>query len=293
MLTVALATATDARPLDDDLPPLVAALEAQGASASPVTWDDPAVDWASFDVAVIRSTWDYHGRHDEFCAWADAVAAVTVLCNPAPVIRWNTDKRYLAELAADGIDVVPTVFLEPGDAVATVDAPEVVVKPAVSAGSRDTARYLLGDDTGRMAAERHATELLEAGRVVMVQPYLDAVDEHGETAVICIDGVVSHAIRKGPLLRPGDAPTRALFAEEQISAREPRDAELALARATLGACAARFGADALLYARVDLIPGPSGDPVLLELELTEPSLFFDTAPGSADRFASAVLARAR
>ncbi len=293
MPTVALVTATDAEPLDEDLPPLVAALAERGADVRSVVWDDPAVDWASVDVAVIRSTWDYHGRRDEFCAWADAVGAATVLCNPAPIVRWNTDKRYLSELSAAGIDVVPTVFLVPGDEVRLVDAPEVVVKPAVSAGSRDTARHSIGDAEGRARARRHARELLDAGRVVMVQPYLDAVDDEGETAVICIDGVVSHAIRKGPLLRAGDGPTRALFAEEQISARDPRGDELRLARATLEVCAARFGAHALLYARVDLIPGPTGDPVLLELELTEPSLFFDTAPGSADRFAAAVIARAR
>ncbi len=293
MPTVALVTATDAKPLDEDLPPLVDALLARGTVVEVAVWDDPTVAWDAFDVVVVRSTWDYHSRRDEFCAWADAVGASTVLCNPAPVIRWNTDKRYLPELAAAGIDVVPTRFLAPGDTIELVDAPEVVVKPAVSAGSRDTARHTIGDDAGRAAAEDHVAALLAARRVVMIQPYLEEIDEHGETAVICIDGVVSHSIRKGPLLRPGGAPTRALFAEEQISAREPTDAELALARATLGACTEILGADALLYARVDMIPGPGGDPVLLELELTEPSLFFETAPGSADRFAAGVVARAR
>lgn len=291
MPRVALVTAATAHHLDEDLPPLVAALAARGATVEVPVWDDPAVDWAAVDVAVVRSTWDYHERRDAFCDWADHVASVTTLCNPAPVIRWNTDKRYLRELAAAGIAVVPTTFLVPGDDVRLVDAPEVVVKPAVSAGSRDTVRHSL--PAGRADAERHAGALLAAGRVVMVQPYLDRVDDDGETALICVDGEVSHAIRKGPLLRTGEGPTRALFAEEQISARTPRGNEVALAQATLGVCADRFGADALLYARVDVIPGPDGDPVLLELELTEPSLFLDTAGGSADRFATAILARAR
>lgn len=183
MPSIALVTSSEARALDDDLPPLVAALGGRGADVAVPVWDDPAVDWAAFDVVVVRSTWDYHRQRDAFCSWADAVGAATRLCNPAPVLRWNTDKRYLGDLQAAGIGVVPTVFLAPGDEVRLPEASErtgeIVVKPAVSAGSRDTARHRL-DDVGRADAVAHAEALLADGRVVMLQPYLGRVDTDGE-----------------------------------------------------------------------------------------------------------------
>jgi hypothetical protein len=124
----------------------------------------------------------------------------------------------------------------------------------------------------------------------MIQPYLESVDRRGETAVIVIDGVVSHGVRKGPLLVRGGAVTDGLFAEEELTARPPDDAELDVVRATLDHVGARFGR-VPLYARVDLVADTTGSPVLLELELTEPSLFFDLAPGSADAYARATLER--
>jgi hypothetical protein len=127
---------------------------------------------------------------------------------------------------------------------------------------------------------------------VLVQPYLDAVDAAGETALIFFDGVFSHAVRKGPMLRP-DARHAvdggALFIEENITAREPSPAELALAERVFAHANAGL-AENLLYARIDLLPGPDG-PVLVELELVEPSLFFLHADGAADRFAAAISAR--
>ena len=136
---------------------------------------------------------------------------------------------------------------------------------------------------------KHAQRLLDARRSVLLQPYLDRVDEYGETALIFFDGVFSHAIRKGPLLRRGEDPTRALFAAEHITPRTPSADELRVARQTL---AAMPFAPPLLYARVDLIHAADGTPRVLELELTEPSLFFAHAPGSAQRFAHAILRRA-
>jgi hypothetical protein len=122
--------------------------------------------------------------------------------------------------------------------------------------------------------------LLEGGASVLVQPYLAAVDSEGETGLLFFDGRFSHAIRKGPLLRRGEAATRALFAPEHIGARVPSDEEREVAKRILAA----IPFDRLAYARVDLLPSPNG-PMLLELELTEPSLFFATAPGAAARFA--------
>ncbi|MGH8200754.1 MAG: ATP-grasp domain-containing protein [Steroidobacteraceae bacterium] len=282
---VALVSARAARHLDEDLPPLLAALAAVGLDAVVADWDDPEVSWAHFRVAVLRSTWDYAERIVEFLAWAEQTAQLTTLVNPPPVVRWNTDKHYLRELALAGVPTVPTQFVEPGE-----HAPEAlwrflqqgtaewVVKPAVGAGSRDAARYSRGED--RLAAQ-HIGRLLDAGRSVLLQPYLAQVDLHGETALIYFAGRFSHAIRKGPLLRRGAAPTDALFAEEQITARMPAAEELQVAAQVLAALP--FAAP--LYARVDLIRSEDGVPCLLELELTEPSLFFTHAPQAAARLA--------
>ena len=248
----------------------------------PAVWDDPAVDWDAFTAVVIRSTWDYAARRDAFLAWAGSVPR---LINPAPVLRWNTDKRYLAELAAAGIAVVPTAFAAPGEALELPDAPEIVVKPAVSAGAKDTARY--GSVQSRRAFE-HVAALHAAERVAMVQPYLDAVDAAGETALVFFGGVFSHAIRKGPLLPASGAMADGLFAEEDISPRDPSAAERDAADAVMAVVHECFGA--LAYARVDLLRGPGDEPLLLELELTEPSLFLEHDAAAPDRLADAIVA---
>jgi O-ureido-D-serine cyclo-ligase len=293
MTTIALVTAAAARNLDEDLAPLEAAMRTAGIAPSIVNWDDEAIDWSAFDLAVLRSTWDYSTRLAEFLRWVDRVSPLTTLVNPRDVVRWNTDKHYLAHLAKAGVPVVPSTFIEPGeDAGRALDAflasagDEFVVKPSVGAGSRDAQRY--GRDE-RDAALAHATRLLDANRSVLMQPYLARVDAHGETALIFFAGAFSHAIRKGPLLKRGEGPTRALFATEHIMPRTPSADEIAVATRTLAAMP--FGE--LLYARVDLIHDDDGAPRVLELELTEPSLFFEHATGSADRFAAAIAERAR
>jgi O-ureido-D-serine cyclo-ligase len=289
---VALVTCRAARALDEDLPPLQAAFAAAGASAEIVDWDDGEVDWARFDLALLRSAWDYTERLPQFLAWAERTAARTLLINPVPVVRWNSDKHYLLELARAELSVVPTRIAPAGSSARPVleeflaqhaDA-ELVVKPAVGAGSRDARRHSRSD-TGEILA--HMQPLLAAGRSVMLQPYLESVDRDGETALMFIDGRFSHAIRKGPLLPAGAAATAALFAAEDIRPRVPGADELAVAAGVM----AQLPFDPLLYGRVDLIRDEAGRPCVLELELTEPSLYFTYHPGSAQRFASAALAR--
>jgi O-ureido-D-serine cyclo-ligase len=283
---VALVSARAARHLDEDLPPLLAALDEAGVPASVADWDDPQVDWAAFDLALLRSTWDYTQRFAEFLAWADRAAQLTTLLNPPAVIRWNTDKHYLRDLARSGVPTVPTQFIEPGEDagqalarfIAQEQPAEWVVKPAVGAGSRDAARYAPGDEK---PAVDHILRLLLAGRSVLLQPYLGQVDQHGETALVYLSGQFSHAIRKGPLLRRGAAETDALFAVEDITVRAPAAEELQVGDRVLAALP--FARP--LYARVDLIRSDGGAPCLLEVELTEPSLFFTYAPGTAARFA--------
>jgi glutathione synthase/RimK-type ligase-like ATP-grasp enzyme len=293
MTRIALVTAAAARKLDEDLAPLEAALRADGAAPSIVDWDDASIDWSRFDLAVLRSTWDYSTRLAEFLAWVDRVSAVIPLANPRDVVRWNTDKHYLAHLASAAVATVPSTFVEPGDnARAALDAflagidDEFVVKPSVGAGSRDAQRYARAE---RDAALAHAQRLLDANRSVLLQPYLGRIDAHGETALMFFEGRFSHAIRKGPLLRRGEGPTRALFAAEHITPRTASADEIAVAERTLTAIPF---AKPLLYARVDLIHDDAGAPCVLELELSEPSLFFAQSPGSAERLAAAIVARA-
>lgn len=290
-MTIALVTARAARDLDEDLPPLIAAFRALGAPVSVVDWDDSSVDWQSFELALLRSTWDYAQRLPEFFAWLERAARLTRLVNPLPVIRWNTDKHYLADLERAGVATVPSEFVEPGeDAAQAIDRfrarhgrGEVVVKPAIGAGSRDARRHR-GEE--RAAIEAHVRMLIDAGRSALMQPYLQRVDEQGETALIYFAGRFSHAIRKGALLRAGEGPTQALFAAETITPREATPEELHVGERSLAAIP--FGP--LLYARVDVIRDVDDRPCVLELELTEPSVFLLHDAASAERFARAILA---
>jgi glutathione synthase/RimK-type ligase-like ATP-grasp enzyme len=288
---IALVSARAARDTDEDMPPLEAALRACGAETRIMDWDDDAADWREFDLALLRSPWDYTIRYAEFLQHAERIASQTRLENPLPVVRWNTDKRYLLELARAQVPVISTRVIEPQDdaraavarAQAAYECAELVVKPTIGAGARDTQRHERGNGA---SMEAHVRRLLSAGRSALIQPYLPSVDEHGETALIFFAGRFSHAIRKGALLQAGADSSQELFAKEQIEPRTPAADELQVGRQTLAA----IPFEALLYARVDLIRGSSGEPQVLEVELTEPSLFFAHAPGSAARFADAVLA---
>ncbi|MQA02599.1 MAG: hypothetical protein GEV07_07705 [Streptosporangiales bacterium] len=283
-LRVAIATAAEAQGLDDDEPLLVEAFARHGVAAEPAVWDAD-VAWSRYDAVVVRSTWDYPARRAEFLAWAADVDGR--LWNGPRVLAWNTDKVYLRELAAAGVPVVPTTWIEPDATGVTLPADgDYVVKPSVSAGSKDTVRYRAGEDVD---AVEHVRLIQKSGRVTMVQPYVASVDSYGETALLYVEGSFSHAIRKGPLLTAGQGFVDGLFAAEEITARRPSPAEREVADRVV--TAARQIVGDLLYARVDLVAGDDGQPLLLELELAEPSMFFGYDDGAADRLAAAVLAR--
>ena len=283
---VALATTTDLEIMDQDDDVLGAALERAGASYAMAVWDDPWVDWSTFDVVVIRSTWDYTSRRDEFVAWAAAVEeAGALLCNSAEVVRWNTHKGYLIELEERGAPIVPTAWLGKGDEADLAELAAsrrwagVVAKPVVAAGSEG-----LLVATGDLADHQTAFDALLAEHDVMVQPLLKKIRTDGELSLICIDGEFSHAIRKVPA--SGDIRSQVEFGGH-YSAVDPEDDLIALAEWLVEAT----GHD-LLYARVDLMPEDDGAWVLGELEATEPALYLDHAEGAADRMAAAILARA-
>lgn len=294
---LALVSVAAAHPLDEDLVPLSAALEEAGVAHRIVYWDDAFVDWSHYRAVIIRSPWDYIDKLPEFLAWAARVSGQSELLNPLNVIESNTDKHYLDALSRKGIHTVPSRFIEPEQHAedglqAFLDEfahAEFVVKPAVGAGSKDAQRYGREDVD---AALMHIKRLQLKNRSALLQPYLSRVDESGETALLYFNGVYSHAIRKGPLLKRNEGPTEKLFAPEQIMARVPGEDEMTLAQQVIAALPALFGLDSpLAYARIDLLRDEDGRPCLLELELTEPSLFFNYADGAAERFVAALKQR--
>ena len=271
---------------DRDLPVLGRALTDAGAEAAAVAWDDIHVDWAGFDLVLIRSTWDYSWRAEEFAAWAERVGKVTRLANPAEVVRWNTDKRYLGDLAAAGVPVVPTRYLAPGNAAELPDGHEFVVKPTFGAGARFAARYTPGE---RETAVRQLARMHEEGLTAMVQPYMAGIDVAGERALQFFGGRLLHASRKRAVLSPGTAYDANKVAHPDLEPWTPTPAELAVAERALAAVP---GTPDLLYARVDLVDGDDGGPRLMELELVEPNLFLFLHPGSLDRVVESVLTAA-
>ncbi|MGH3459155.1 ATP-grasp domain-containing protein [Aeromicrobium sp.] len=282
-MTIAFATSSTHRDLDLDLPLLLDAAATRGTDAHIVEWDDETVDWSAYDIVVVRSCWDYVERRNIFLAWATRVPR---LLNAADVLAWNTDKVYLRELADAGVPVIDTRWdIRHGDDLPRSD--EWVVKPAISAGSRDTARWSSPDD-----AYAHSEALIAARRTVMVQPYVPSVDTEGETALIYLGGRFSHAIRKGPLLERGEGVRQDRDRREGISPRAPTATQLDVAEQALAAVpSALGGADALLYARVDLVTDTDGAPRLIELELSEPSLFLDHSENGAGLLLDALEAR--
>ena len=292
-MRVAIATFAAMPPEFTDDERLVAAIEARGIEAARVPWDDPGADWSGFEAVVIRSTWDYAARRDEFVAWADSVGET--LHNSPAVVRWNSDKRYLGDLAAAGISVVPTGYVAPGEPVVLTG--EVVVKPTVSAGAKDSGRF--SEATHELARELVA-RIHASGRTAMIQPYQSAVDTLGETAIVFLDGEPSHVLRKHAVLRPDEvAPVRetdgvgaaeVMYDPELVVAGEAKDVEFAFARRLVAHVAERFDY-VPLYARVDMVTAENGAPVLMELEAIEPNLYLDQAPGAAERVAAAIAAR--
>lgn len=286
-MQVALATGRAFPDLDPDDAPLVVALERRGLEPRPLIWDDPRSDWAAAPLCLIRSTWDYFDRPDEYRAWADSTGGVTDLWNRADTIRWNSDKRYLRELGDRGVPTVPTLWLEPGADVdiayelAMHDWGSAIVKPAIDGGARRLMRVGPGEaDVG--AAQAHVDTLLADGGM-LVQPFLPSVPRDGELSLVYIGGTFTHAVRK----RPADHDFRVQpewggTVERVAATPGQRDA----AELVLAAAARDF-----LYARVDLVTGDTGELLLIELEVIEPRLFLRSAPEAADALADAIAAR--
>ncbi|HEX6152528.1 MAG TPA: hypothetical protein VFZ19_03300 [Solirubrobacterales bacterium] len=265
---------------DDDL--LREALQARGAEALSVVWDEGGTEWDAFDLCLVRSTWDYHEKYPEFLAWAGRVEAATELRNPADVIAWNSDKTYLRELAGQGVRTVPTVWVERGsdadldEILAREGWGEAVVKPVVDLGARNLNRARRGE---RSTALEDVLRRHDA----MVQPFLPSLEEQGETSLIFIAGAFSHAVQKRPAA--GDFRVQSIWGGTATAA-EPDPQQVKLANRTL----AQLN-EPPLYARVDLVKDLDGNPALIELELIEPNLYLSTQPTAAEKLADAVLAQ--
>ena len=281
---IALATHAGLPDLDPDDRGLPAAFDSVGARAEIAIWDDPAIDWSTFDAVLLRSPWDYFRHLPTFLAWGERVGAHRPIFNPWPLVRWNLDKRYLVELGERGAPVVPTLLCERGEKVdlgallAAHGWQRAIVKPAVSADSWETHPV---DAASLPVVQGHLDRLL-AERAMLVQPFLPAVEAHGERSLVFLDGAFSHAIRKNSLTQGGRwaGLPEGVPVEADADERETARHVLALA------CA-----EPPLYARVDLLRDELGTPRLLELELVEPTLFFTTCAGSAERLAAALLGR--
>lgn len=258
-------------------------------------WWDPSVEWGRYDLVVIRSPWDYVERVDEFRRWLRRMDELDTLCNPAPLVEWNLDKRYLLELADSGVPIIPTRVATSGAEVEKLlrtGPGEVVVKPAVSAGGRNTGRFPSGDRRARVLAGR----ILDGGAAVMIQPAIASVPTHGETSAVVFDGAVSHSLRRGPILGPAGSHLAGSHLDD-VSARplgggqrDLVDSVMATV-ATIGAGLAPdgpAGSSPPLYARVDLVTLDDGRDAVIEVELIEPSFFLSVDPAAPDRFRAAV-----
>lgn len=281
--SLVLATCAEHPGLDEEGLLLQAALQARGIRSDSVPWTEDTYPWQTAVAVLPRATWDYYRHLSRFAAWASGLGARLV--NPPVMVAWNATKQYLADLADDGVPVVATRFIRPGQAYDIPGGP-YVIKPAVAAGANGAAYH-----RDAASACAHVRALHAAGRTAMIQPYMTSIDAEGETEVVFLDGQVSHSLRKAPLLSPGQPPSSATWRDdEDVSARRPGRGMLAAARAAHGAVAARFGT-APLYARVDMLRGPGNQVLVAEVELIECSLGLQHAPGSAELFADAIARR--
>jgi len=266
--------------MDDDL--AIAPLAKRGVAVETLPWDRPGVAWGSYDLVVLRSTWDYQHHAEEFLETLAAIeASGTPLHNSLAIVRWNMQKTYLRDLAAQGVPVVPTQWrerLRPGELLPLFDAvqsKDAVIKPVMSGNAQGAWRL----DRASAAAQATEIETYFAERPLMMQPFEGGILNEGEYSLLYFNRVHSHSVLKVP--KRGDFRVQ----EEHGSEIRAVSAEPALLSA--GAAAMTAIGKTLLYARADLVR--HGDEFrVMELELVEPALYLRMDPGAPDRFADAV-----
>ncbi|RXZ43569.1 ATP-grasp domain-containing protein [Crenobacter cavernae] len=261
------------------------ALRRRGLKVARLDWADPDFDWSQTRSAVFRTTWDYFHRFAEFAPWLARAGRETRFFNEAALIHWNIDKHYLGQLADAGINIVPTRFIEVGDArtlaeqVADSGWDDAILKPTISGGARHTYR-LKPEDT---AAHEATFAELVAAEALMLQPFQRQILDAGELSLMVIDGRVTHAIRK--TARAGDFRVQDDWGGT-VHDYTPSAEEIAFAEAAVAAVP--FD---VLYARVDAVRDNDGRLALMELEMVEPELFFRFHPEAADALACGLARR--
>ncbi|HLB36796.1 MAG TPA: hypothetical protein VJL31_09530 [Gemmatimonadales bacterium] len=284
-MDVALVTCAAMPGLYPDDRYLLQALRATGLSAEPAVWEDPHYEWPAVRLAVIRSAWDYSFRRDQFVAWAERAAAATEMWNSARLVKWNTHKSYLCDLAERGVSVVPTIVLRAGSRVTLEDLltrqgwDAAILKAAVA----QSGRYALFVPRDRRPSGQAHLDRLLPHEDMLVQPYLPSVAAVGELSLVFVDGECTHAVRKRAA--PGDFRVHDDYGGS-VALEPPGASSLAVARAALEAVG-----EPVRYARVDLVDGPGGQPMIMEFELVEPELFFRTSSAAVERFSASIVRR--
>ncbi|MGH3428997.1 MAG: ATP-grasp domain-containing protein, partial [Mycobacteriales bacterium] len=269
---------------DTDTPLLQEALAEREVHAQLVPWHEN-VDWASYALTVLRSPWDmFSGHLDEFFAWLERVETQTVVLNAPSIVRRVLDKHYLKGLAAAGVPVISTDFIEVGQRARFPDV-GFVVKPAISGGASYTAQYRTDDVK---AAATHVEYLHKQGLAEMVQPYMSSIDTQGERALMFFNDVYHHAIVKQAILQPDESFEVIHKLHPGPRHYQPTLAEQSAARAAL---AVMSSPDELLSGRVDMVVDANGDPAIMELELIAPVLFLTHSDGAVEHFAEAICQR--
>ena len=265
---------------------LAEALGGFGFTTALPSWDDPDVDWAAFDLVVLRTPWDAVYTPDAFVAWSRKCSAVCPVWNGPEVVAWNIHKRYLLELEAAGVPIVPTLLCEAGSTMSLrsqmgrLRSEQVVVKPAVDAGGE---RLMAVTQADIPAGEQHLAELLATGDV-LIQPFLSSVLTAGELSLVALNGDIRYAVRK----RPAAGEVRIHPEYGGLVEQVPLTTELRhLASQALAVVKFDW-----MYARVDLLPADDGSWVVGELEMIEPDLYLRFVPGSAAQVAAAIVERA-
>ncbi|HLY03067.1 MAG TPA: hypothetical protein VKR56_11320 [Candidatus Cybelea sp.] len=272
--------------LDPDDCLLASELQRRGLTVSVEAWSDANAQWDASRLCVLRSTWDYHERCDEFIAWVERAGTVTVLKNDPDVLRWNAHKSYLWELERRGVPVVPTAWVSRGESCDLAELAaahgwrDLVLKPARGAASHEVTLVRGGAASFAEGQERFAH--LARTQDVLVQPYLHSVVTYGERALIFFDGRYSHAVVKKPfdtLLVVGGART---------SLAQATSTELAVAAQALAAVPGRQ-----LYARIDLLRDDENRVCVNEVELIEPGLYLGVHEPAQRHFADAIVQELR
>ncbi len=262
---------------------LKTALENRGQKTGRVNWDHPHFDWSSTKYVIFRSTWDYFHRFAEFSEWLEKTREQTLMINPYQIIKWNLDKHYLRDLQNKGINIPPTIFIEPGDHRSLSEIgdstgwEEMILKPAVSGGARHTYRLNAGNIEEHESIYREL--ILEES--MLLQEFQDSVIMEGELAFMVFGGRFSHAILK--LAKEGDFRVQDDFGGT-VHDYTALTSEIEFAEQVVSVC------DPLpVYSRVDVIRDNAGELCLTELELIEPELWFRNFLKAADMFAEAFI----